>query len=880
MSKTDDSKSSGTSQGQENSGTQPSPLALLAATCSKIGSPSKPKVQVNNQTNQGQSVQVLNAAQSQAILAASGQAGITFQQQPIQLSSLPIQLASSNLGGPVQVQLDANTLASIQQQLQQQQQQIGAPKTQQQQGGQNIVANLNQPAAQVIQQATTQLIPTNGLQYSVVPHLVVDADGNIVSQSTGNQATATTQQNIVQAGGQLTQSQGGGSVVNIPGIGNVLLSASQVLQGGQIVQNVGTPTRLSIGNQPIALQVASNVPTVSVPASSSQLPGGQQLTLGNIPVTGQATQLPKGQQNAQQKSQGDVKPSDTMTQVHQSPQKTSSQGSTLVNTTSAAGAAVTSQQIQVLPQIINNQQFVQMQPQQSTQKQIQNVISQLQQQVNSATNVQTSQNNAVQLATTTQQQNVMVTSQGSTVTSTATSKAQQVQAVASGNQVQGQTIQLGQQNVQIQQLPNGQITLTPQPTQQQGIVLQALQQPQTITLQTLNNVQGIPQTITIPIQGQTVGQQLSGANIFIQTPQGTLQAVQPGQAIYQNPVILGASNGGVQTVQIQGLNVGTQQQQTATSNAITTIPYATTIGGQQVQISQVHPVTLGTKQQVVQQVTQNNNNGNVTVPAKSWNSPQQLTNSVTAAVPNLVSPQQLLTGSPSFLSLNHSAEGDYGNSDSPRLKKVVKRMACTCPNCTDTDKSHSALGKKKQHICHIPNCGKVYGKTSHLRAHLRWHTGERPFVCDWLFCGKRFTRSDELQRHKRTHTGEKRFECSECGKRFMRSDHLTKHVRTHLNKRGNKDSSEVTAVSDQSMDPGTPIINDGGDGLAGEETQQGIESQSGLEPQQGLDPSLMSINSSLPQTGLKQEEVNIIVAKGIEEPPLVEEEEGEDITLN
>lgn len=66
----------------------------------------------------------------------------------------------------------------------------------------------------------------------------------------------------------------------------------------------------------------------------------------------------------------------------------------------------------------------------------------------------------------------------------------------------------------------------------------------------------------------------------------------------------------------------------------------------------------------------------------------------------------------------------------------------------------SGMGKKKQHICHIAGCGKVYGKTSHLRAHLRWHSGERPFVCNWMFCGKRFTRSDELQRHRRTHTGE------------------------------------------------------------------------------------------------------------------------------
>lgn len=75
-------------------------------------------------------------------------------------------------------------------------------------------------------------------------------------------------------------------------------------------------------------------------------------------------------------------------------------------------------------------------------------------------------------------------------------------------------------------------------------------------------------------------------------------------------------------------------------------------------------------------------------------------------------------------------------------------------SCVLTFRGSGDPGKKKQHICHIQGCGKVYGKTSHLRAHLRWHTGERPFMCTWSYCGKRFTRSDELQRHKRTHTGE------------------------------------------------------------------------------------------------------------------------------
>lgn len=141
--------------------------------------------------------------------------------------------------------------------------------------------------------------------------------------------------------------------------------------------------------------------------------------------------------------------------------------------------------------------------------------------------------------------------------------------------------------------------------------------------------------------------------------------------------------------------------------------------------------------------------------------------------------------------------------------KRLRRVACTCPNCKEAGGRGSGMGKKKQHICHIPGCGKVYGKTSHLRAHLRWHSGERPFICSWSYCGKRFTRSDELQRHRRTHTGEKKFVCPECSKRFMRSDHLAKHIKTHLNKKG-LNSNAGAGQTEAGAAPSDAIITGGG----------------------------------------------------------------------
>ncbi|XP_014028769.2 transcription factor Sp3 isoform X6 [Salmo salar] len=354
----------------------------------------------------------------------------------------------------------------------------------------------------------------------------------------------------------------------------------------------------------------------------------------------------------------------------------------------------------------------------------------------------------------------------------------------------------------------GVLTQAPEQTDPSGLQEGYIQQNQVQNIQ-VSSGQSIIQLQQVPVQtsdGQVV--QAAGG----QTMQN-VQLINPGTFIIQAQTVTASGQIQWQTFQVQGVqNLQNLQLPTNPAQQITLAPLQTlSLGqGEAQQIPNLQTVTVNSLVQAgiqYQQAEDTNSPGDVQIKEEPDSEDWQLGSDST-----------LNTSDLSHLRVRLEDEEDQLGEGGKRLRRV----ACTCPNCKEAGGRGSNMGKKKQHICHIPGCGKVYGKTSHLRAHLRWHSGERPFVCSWMYCGKRFTRSDELQRHRRTHTGEKKFVCPECSKRFMRSDHLAKHIKTHKNKKGVMNSvSNAVVGSMESAGSSDSIITAGGTTLILTNIQQG-----------------------------------------------------------